>query len=414
MRTGKEAVDRPFNGFRVAKSLRAKALVREVLENVQSFELAHEQRRRVRKKKDQLQFERQIEAIVCDAIHLEITAPTGRIYISFKTGGRKDRYRSVVESKTLPTVIRMMDEIGFIVYRLGTNRGYRPNEGERTTLWLGQRLSGHGLGLEDLGLVNGEECIVLKGAKDSFWDEGREIQYEDDSQTILYRAQMLRINAWLESATVTYTGPCIVDTTNRRLQRIFNNGSFTQGGRLFGGFWQYMGKDDRFEIRIDGSEIVELDYGHMVPRLLYGMAGVPLEQDAYFIQGLQGYRSGVKQILNAMLHSQKPLTRFPKGTKSLLPNGMKVQQATNLIEDCHTPIMGYFYRGIGLHLFFLESQIMISVLTKLIDLGITALPIHDAILVSKCTEQMAKKTMLVSFKDLAGIDGVVSVYQTMT
>ncbi len=67
----------------------------------------------------------------------------------------------------------------------------------------------------------------------------------------------------------------IVDSNDRRLRRIFNNGSFEEGRRLFGGFWQPLKKTERAEgLIIEDEAVASLDFGQMTPRILYGMAGV--------------------------------------------------------------------------------------------------------------------------------------------
>lgn len=49
---------------------------------------------------------------------------------------------------------------------------------------------------------------------------------------------------------------------------------YDNGGRLFGGFWQRMSKAERLmHIKGNGEDVVELDYGLIMPRLVYAFAG---------------------------------------------------------------------------------------------------------------------------------------------
>jgi hypothetical protein len=57
----------------------------------------------------------------------------------------------------------------------------------------------------------------------------------------------------------------------------------------------------------------------------------------------------------------------------------------------------------------LESKILLVVLTKLIEQGVTALPIHDAVIVPEDQQDLTIKTMLQVFKEIIGIDGLVSL-----
>ncbi|MBW2366981.1 MAG: hypothetical protein JRH15_03750 [Deltaproteobacteria bacterium] len=51
-----------------------------------------------------------------------------------------------------------------------------------------------------------------------------------------------------------------IDFSNKRLRRVFNNGSFEQGGRFYGGWWANLPRDCRKYIRINGKDVVECDY----------------------------------------------------------------------------------------------------------------------------------------------------------
>lgn len=48
-------------------------------------------------------------------------------------------------------------------------------------------------------------------------------------------------------------------------------------------------------------------------------------------------------------------------------------------------------------------------LTKLTEHGITALPIHDAVIVAEDRQEEAKRIMLEVFKEVTGIEGMVSI-----
>jgi hypothetical protein len=66
-----------------------------------------------------------------------------------------------------------------------------------------------------------------------------------------------------------------VDFTRKFVRRIFNNGSFEQGGRFYGGFWQNIPREYRKFIRINYKEIVELDYSGLHINMLYAMKKLP-------------------------------------------------------------------------------------------------------------------------------------------
>ena len=304
-------------------------------------------------------------------------------------------------------------------HQLGFRSQFVETASRQSTIRAGARLvtviDDYELMPDDFTLDKSQEVIILKDTKEDRWDKGQWIQYDDTEETIRYRDELCRINQTLEDADIDYLragqrSSGAIDTSNRCLRRYFNNHSFQQGGRLFGGFWQHLSKSQRREINIDGMPTVTLDYGQMVPRILYGLAGhEPTFDDAYTIPGLEGHREGVKKVFNSMLHRDEPLTQKMKGCAALLPKEMTIHDITDRIMEFHKPVAHVFHAGKGLYLSFIESKILIMVLTKLVDLGITALPIHDAIMVKEDEQATATEVMLQVFREVTGIDGLVKV-----
>jgi hypothetical protein len=71
--------DRFFNPLRQAKTASAKALVEDVALQLQGYESHLKLRKRLRKKRDLGIFNRQIEAIICEAVHRHLTGASKRI-----------------------------------------------------------------------------------------------------------------------------------------------------------------------------------------------------------------------------------------------------------------------------------------------------------------------------------------------
>ncbi|WP_288379993.1 hypothetical protein [uncultured Massilia sp.] len=309
-------------------------------------------------------------------------------------------------------------EMEFIEIIKGSRNPFEPKLSRQTVIRAGKRLrdriTDYQITLNDFGTDKTQEVIILKDAKEDHWDLGKWLQYEDTNQTISYRNELSRINDWLDQADIEYVPyhetTQSVDTTNRKLRRYFNNGCFEQGGRLFGGFWQHMTRASRLGIVIDGIDTVTLDYGQMIARVLYGRAGVPLHfDDAYCVPGLERYRDGVKKVFSAMLYADKPLLRMPQGCRDLFPAKWSFRNIADKIRNFHGPVSEFLYAGAGPTLTYQESNVILVVLTRLIELEITALPIHDAVIVPEDHKDKATEVMLEVFKEMAGIDGLVSV-----
>lgn len=413
--------DRPFNPFRAPKTAKARAVVDDVLGQVQSYEQIRSLRQRRRRPSDQETFEITVAAVVCDLMHRAITHPDGWVSVSLSNQhlGRAGRYRAQAMSKALPDILERLSapEMAFISMEMGHPGYFGP--ARRTVIHAGPRLMSrikdHGIGLDDLTRPHGQEVIVLKREKASFWDEGGEQDYEDTPVTEHFRAEVKAINGWLVTADIQFDSSImaadspLVDDTDRHLRRYFTKGSFESGGRLFGGFWQSLPKWHRRKgILIDGQEVTTLDYGQMTPRILYGMEGkTPPTTDAYSLPGLEAHRSGVKKVMNAVLFADKPMNRLPKLTRSMLPTGVSMTEVVEKLEQAHAPIRHLFFTGIGHRAQFTESEILVDVLQALKEQGIVGLPIHDAVVVPRPSIPQVTRTMTLMFKDHTGVDGMV-------
>ncbi len=414
--------DSHFNPWRIPRTERARAVVAEVLQQLQAYEERSQLRQRSRRKVDQETFEATVSAIVSDLTYHHLMEREAGVYItrSNRYLGLKGRYQPKAYSKTLPDILDRLgsQELAFLDMELGTDCPFGPPL--ETSIQAGSRLLAfvqeHDLQPEDFGQDHAQEVIQLKRAKLGGWDKGDFAEYEDTPGTILYREQVQAINAWLESAEIEfdeYYWPAgrPVDTLDRRLRRVFTQGSFDSGGRLFGGFWQPLGKEARRKgLMIKGEDVVELDYGQMNPRILYGLCGAqPPDGDAYDIPGIKHSRSGVKKVMNAMFFHDKRLVRMPKGVRKFFEERYTVEEVMRAIEAAHPAIKDSFFTGIGHQAQFIESQVMVEVLLNLRELGVHALPVHDSVIVGKTNQDKVREVMLSCFLRGTGVPGIVGV-----
>jgi len=256
-----------------------------------------------------------------------------------------------------------------------------------------------------------QEVVILKGLKDVSSKKAKSQPYEDTPQIEQYRQDLRSINAWIEEADLQLNSDGVTTVPyDRRLRRLFNNGNFGEGGRLFGGFWMAMSKVNRLQISLDGKLMITLDYSQMGPRILYGLAGRPFDdEDAYSLPGMEAYRDGVKRMFGAMMFYKKPMRQFPDGLEEFAGTGITARKVSDAILAKHPLIKHLFYSGLGLACMFKESEILMRVLLQLKTLQIVALPIHDAIMVSEDMEVTATAVMLEVFRTMTGIDGLVKV-----
>jgi hypothetical protein len=184
---------------------------------------------------------------------------------------------------------------------------------------------------------------------------------------------------WLEDGYGDHT----VYTRMRTLYRVFN-GTWSLGGRFYGGWWQQVRSGDRRHLLIDGCQTVELDYEMLHPRLLYAAAGCRLGGDAYTLGGWD--RKLCKRAFNILLNAAS----HRKALGAILPHvGKDSSRAVALIaamKKRHAPVAKLFHSGMGLRLQNIDSGMAKAVLRELtVRQGITVLPIHDSFIVR--TEQ---------------------------
>lgn len=414
--------DRRFNPYRFAASGTTKGIVREAIGLLTSYEDRFDLRRNKRRPKDQETFEQTVEAILSDLMHGQLLGGTG-IYVtrSNRLLGAKSRYRPPVYSKVFPAILDLLakPEMGYVEQDIardvqGASRSTVIRPGPR----LLDRIAEREVRVDDLDTHQSGETIILKRSKDpnDYWDEGERLDYQDDDGTARCRAELVEINQWLREADLQFdwTGIAWPHTSialrDRRLRRVFTQGRFDSGGRLFGGFWQQLRKDERRTgLLISGEKAVELDYGQAGARILYGMAGQqPASDDLYHLWGYVQQREGIKRVMSAMIFADKPLERFPQFTRKLFRKGDKIAEVVEAIESKHSLIKDRFHCGIGHDVQFIESQIMVELLLIMKAKRITALPIHDALMVPESAAATAKDAMLSVFQRTTGVEGIVT------
>lgn len=406
--------DRFFNPKRFAKTKNAKALVADVTNQLINLERHDGLRVRARKKKDDEIFRRQIEAIACEAVHRHLTDSNKRIAISLSNQklSRKDSESNILNntlSQNLKNLARL--EMSFIELEAGNQK-----LGLVTTFWAGKRLitriNDAKLTYNDFGVEKSTNVIELRESKTSNSKKGKLIKYEETDLTKHYKDEIEQINAHLREADICYQGSNDIDDSRRDLKRIFINGSFEEFGRLSGGFWMNMKNEDRKEITIDDECVVSLDYGQMSLRLAYSLAKAPITfDDGYLIPDWENAREGIKKLISVMLNTNDKNEWY---ISSSIRRAYKHREDIDryLFRDIfqfHSPIAHLFKQQLGTKFMFLESEILIDVLLELNEKGITALPIHDCVLVKQSAAEVTKDIMLRVFNEHTGVEGSVDI-----
>ncbi|HNP36499.1 MAG TPA: hypothetical protein PKK10_11660 [Woeseiaceae bacterium] len=422
--------DRLMNKWRRAASPELRALIRDVITQLENYEKYFNLRKRARKADDRVTFDGCIEALVCDLIHRALTSENmkGRIAVSLDTSIKATRYKAITDSHQFPYIVDLMTKPEMDWLEVCEIGGWQI--GKRTAVRATERLIGRidhwDIETTDIELKGEQEIVIQKTGKHDPKNaiDGRAewIDYKESNLSKKYRREVREINEQLRTADIGYTGTRLIDLTDTRLQRYFNNASFKQGGRLFGGFWQQLRARQAKLVTINGEAIGEVDFECMQVALARAAAGVPhdLTADAYDIDVIDTkpgeeviewnpdrLRKGIKKLLASMLFSKRQLKRWPKETQCHFPPGTKVRHVCQAIEKAHPGLQDFWYTGAGYRFMFTESQILVRVLLKLKQAGVVALPKHDCVLVPYSKKYLASKIMRETFEELTG--GRVSV-----
>lgn len=233
-------------------------------------------------------------------------------------------------------------------------------------------------------------------------------QFEDTPQTIIWRANLERINQNNSSYEITLNISADdqielerlrkqraeqeaalswsnrshrkIDYQRTRLHRVFNSVDWSEGGRFYGAWWQSVPKEYRQHILINGKHTCEYDYSGVHPRLLYHHAkcAMPNAGDPYSMPYGIHNRAVVKRAFNIMLNApkrprQETVPEFSSET-------LKMNWNTFLdgIALHHSGVQEYFYTGFGKRLQRLDSDMAEAVLLKLTGMNYPCLPIHDS------------------------------------
>lgn len=255
------------------------------------------------------------------------------------------------------------------------------------------------------------ETIILKDADDNLTD------YADDENTNLMRSNLSLINSKLALARITLDitdeqanelyqrlndnrdkDRIPVNFTHVKLHRVFNNSSWQQGGRFYGGWWINLPKEYRKYITINHGMTHEIDYSGHHYRILYAEAGLEPPDDPYELEGFD--REEMKLVGMIMLNSLE----LDKALSAMLHKGiLNSKTKAKAFAKKHAAIKQHFFSGVGLKLQYKDSLIAEQVILRMMELGAVVLPVHDSFIVRRGYQDELKKIMENEFELMFGI-----------
>jgi hypothetical protein len=287
----------------------------------------------------------------------------------------------------------------------------------RATETLRTLFGKHGLSRRDIGWSERRDSIILRQPNPDITPEPADIRAS--------RAVIEQLNAALGQADIFLPEDAWLRVTSRyrandddseerlvageegtRLYRVFKH-DWTSGGRLYGGWWINLPKVERQRLSLGGEAVVDRDYGRLHPTLLFARKRIRLDHDIYAVPGYSGphVRELGKRTFNRLINrsSQTPLrlVETPED-RAQLPAGVRFRDYVADLARSLEPIVEWFGTGEGLRLQREDSDLALDVLSRLLEAGIIALPVHDSFIVARRHEDHLVAAMEQSFRDRFG------------
>lgn len=350
----------------------------------------------------------------------------------------KSRYNKLHISKTTPDVVDNLIILGYVEHVMGNfarEAGFTSHMSrmKATNKLIKLMTDAHHVTEDMIGKYPHTECIILRDI-DPDTKKKIDVEYDDTAETHQMRLDLYAYNNLLRQTFIDIPqllkegdklhlkdGNTTISRKNKFVRRIFNNNSWEDGGRFYGGWWQRINSDWREKIYINNTPVVEVDYSGLHIILLYAMQGidywVSVDRDPYEIAGLEKstrMRKLLKQCLLCILNAKNKLnakraiqSHINKANMNdeednyswVKEENVSLDEILDKYSATHGIISDYFNSGIGVKLQRLDSRIAERIIGKFTDKEIPVLCIHDSFIISANHEELLNKLMDESIKE---------------
>ena len=342
-----------------------------------------------------------------------------RDFYSKNFGTDTTRYNELnISAKTIHVVTTLKDK-GLVGYKRGVEAQEGYGSGFVSRIWAKPKL----ISMFERSALNkfmiyshyDREMLVLRD------EDKNDINYADTEETESQRLVVQQYNDILERTFIdigSANSPRLEIEKNKGSKsqdkphyvhilhkgkfthRVFNNSSWEEGGRFYGGFWQRIGQDYREQILINNEETVELDFSSLHPVLAYVQAGVdywkehdigPYDISVNGIEDAKVSREVIKKLFLLALNAKDQTTLFKAFRSEFdysLLDGLEysfTDDALGAILDSikarHTKIADQIATGAGTVLMNLDSRIVEFVIQRFLDNNSVVLSVHDSFIV---------------------------------
>ena len=353
----------------------------------------------------------------------------------------KSRYNELnIKVSTIEIVHRLL-EVDLIGFQKGFE-GSAEWQGYISRIWPTTKLirlfEDAAFGEFDIGYDEVRETIILR-------DENKnEVEYNDTEDVRRMRSDVEKYNKLLEKTFIDIQSvdkPTRIELPegkkrrrrNRRVfvnithhdkfvRRIFNNNSFSDGGRFFGGWWQRIDSKFRKDIRLNNTPTVEIDYSALHVILAYAEAGIdywqttnkdPYDLPVRGVNNPEHCRDIAKLFLLLSLNASDEKKLYNAFRNELnyreysyeFPNDV-LSELLYTIKEHHPAISHLICSGAGLRLMNIDSRICDYVIADFVRTDTPILTVHDSFIVPIGHEDRLNQLMKEAFEDVTQKVGI--------
>ena len=343
----------------------------------------------------------------------------------------KSRYNELNIKVSTIKVIHRLRDLGFIGFKKGYEGSveYAPR---LSRIWATDKLISlfkeAAFSYFDINYSKDREVIILRN------EDKVDVEYEDNESTEEMRDLLHDYNALLNTTFIDIpeldtprieleekkhrqrrNKPIFVNISHhdKFTRRIFNNSSFEEGGRFYGGWWQRVDESHRSRIRLNNLPIIEIDYSALHVILAY----TEIKEDYWKLTDKDPYIVPIDGINNPehirdinklffllSLNASNEISLY-KAFRSELdykeyPYKFPDKVLAKLLKDIkllHPKIAHLICSGAGLRLMNLDSKMVEFIIREFVKTNTPILTVHDSFVVPFGQEDRLNSLMKEAF-----------------